>query len=341
MRGVLNVNKPSGITSYDVIRRLKPVLDTRQLGHAGTLDPLATGVLLVLVNEATKVADYLQMLDKEYRAEVRLGIRTDTDDMTGQTIEEKPVGDVRADAVEAILARFRGEIEQTPPAFSAVKVAGDRSYRLARKGEAPEHKPRLVTVHELELVGLRMAAERSGLRGQGLGEKDGDFRMQDAECRMQNTGQSADQWPVLTLRAKVSRGTYIRALARDIGAALGCGATLQSLVRTRVGAFTVQDAVLLDAPDIVRRLIPIGTALSFLPNATVKADAVGRLRSGQALANDEVRMTNDDCGNAARGELLNRCGSPIVVQDEAQRVLVIARYTDGKLRPKRGIYADA
>jgi tRNA pseudouridine55 synthase len=299
MRGVLNVNKPSGITSYDVIRRLKPVLDTRQLGHAGTLDPLATGVLLVLVNEATKVADYLQMLDKEYLAEIRLGIRTDTDDITGRILEEKSANDIKPEAVAAVLTRFRGEIEQAPPAFSAVKVAGDRSYRLARKGEAPEHKPRRVLVHELELVELRTAD--CGSRG-----------------------------PILKLRARVSRGTYIRALARDIGAELGCGATLHSLVRTRVGAFTVQDAVGLDAPDIVQHLIAIDQALAFLADVTVTADAVPRLRAGRRLDENDVVQ-----GWAPQS------AAPVVVRDADRRMLFIGEYRDQGLQPKRGIYADA
>jgi tRNA pseudouridine55 synthase len=299
MRGVLSVNKPTGITSYDVIRRLKPVFDTRQLGHAGTLDPLATGVLLVLVNEATKVADYLQMLDKEYSAEIRLGVRTDTDDVTGQVLEERPTANVTPDDVAAVLTRFRGEIEQAPPAFSAVKVAGDRSYRLARKGHAPEHKPRRVTVHEIELIELRTAS----------GEARG---------------------PILELRARVSRGTYIRALARDIGAELGCGATLHSLVRTRVGPFAVRDAVDLDAADIARQLIPIDQALAFLPGVTVTADAVRALRVGRRLEENDV----------AEG-WMPKAATPVRIRDAARRTLFIGEYRDQGLQPKRGIYADA
>jgi tRNA pseudouridine55 synthase len=302
MRGVLNVNKPSGITSYDVIRRLKPLFNTRRLGHAGTLDPLASGVLLILVNEATKIADYLQIPDKEYVAEIRLGIRTDTDDITGRVLAEKPVAGITREQVLSALAQFKGEIEQVPPDFSALKVRGERSYRLARKGETVEHAPRKVTVRELELVELRTADY--GLRG-----------------------------PMIRLRAVVSSGTYVRALARDLGEKLGCGATLQSLVRTRVGEFLLENAVVIEDPDLVSRLIPVPKALAFLPGATVVADAVPRLLSGQALANDEVRMTSDNCAAAAHD-------SPVVVQDEAQRVLFIAQYSDGKLKPKRGIYAD-
>jgi tRNA pseudouridine55 synthase len=295
MRGVLNANKPSGITSYDVIRRLKPVLGTRRLGHAGTLDPLASGVLLILVNEATKIADYLQMPDKEYVAEIRLGVRTDTDDITGRVLDEKSAVGITEERVLSVLAQFLGEIEQKPPAFSAVKVRGERSYRLARRGEAVEHAARRVRVHAKELL---------------------EFTS-----------------PILRLRLIVSSGTYIRALARDIGERLGCGATLQSLVRTRVGGFLIDDAVGIEDPDLVSRLIPVGKALAFLPGATVTAAAVPRLLSGRALSPDDVRMTNDDSASAA-------CDSPVVVQDEARRVLFIAQYADGNLKPKRGIYAD-
>jgi len=138
---------------------------------------------------------------------------------------------------------------------------------------------------------------------------------------------------VVHLRAVVSSGTYVRSLARDIGEKLGCGATLQSLVRTRVGEFSIENAVGIEDSDLVSRLIPVNTALAFLPGATVVADALPRLLSGRTLAQDEVRMTNDDCATTA-------LDSPIVVQDEAQRVLFIAQYSDGKLKPKRGIYAD-
>jgi len=292
MRGVLNVNKPSGITSYDVIRRLKPVLDTGRLGHAGTLDPLATGVLLVLVNEATKTAEYLQLQDKEYVAEVRLGIRTDTDDISGKVQEEKPVVGITREQVSAVIARFVGEVEQVPPVFSAVKKEGERSYRLARQGEVPVHAPRRVTVHELELLEVNL--------------------------------------PMLRLRAKVSRGTYIRALARDIGAALGIGATLQSLIRTRIGAFSVQNAVELEAADIAEHLIPVEQALAFLPFVTVADAAIPRLRTGRVLVEKDV----------VRGWSPDGFG-PVVITDSERRVLFVGEYREGKLKPKRGIYADA
>ncbi len=386
MRGVLNINKPSGITSYDVIRRLKPVLGAKKLGHAGTLDPLASGVLLILVNEATKIADYLQIPDKEYVAEIRLGIRTDTDDITGRVLEEKPVAGIDREQVLSALAQFKGEIEQVPPAFSAVKVQGERSYRLARRGEVVEHAPRKVTVRELELMELRTA---------DCGARNPEFptqrhkdtnpvpslefspqRHKDTKLlpnpefsppRHKDTSLVPGPQTVVRLRAVVSSGTYIRSLARDLGEKLGCGATLQSLVRTRVGEFLIENAVDIEDPGsefspprhkdtnpmsspdstrpgnkdanldmrlrLVSRLIPVNTALAFLPGATVVADALPRLLSGRTLAQDEVRMTNDDCGATAPD-------SPIVVQDEAQRVLFIAQYSDGKLKPKRGIYAD-
>ena len=155
IRGVLNVNKPSGISSYDVIRHLKPLLPGVRLGHAGTLDPLADGVLLVLVGAATKVADYLQAQEKEYEAEILLGVQTDTDDITGKVLAERPVMGITEARIRDALGEFQGEIEQVPPQFSAVKVEGERAYRVARSSARVELKPRRVKVMELQLLAVR------------------------------------------------------------------------------------------------------------------------------------------------------------------------------------------
>jgi len=250
MRGVLNANKPSGISSYDVIRRIKSILGSQTaLGHAGTLDPLASGVLLVLVGEATKISRFLLNLPKEYVAGVLFGKRTDTDDITGKTLDERPVNDLTAESVRAALDRFTGEIEQTPPVFSALKQDGQPLYRLARRGKEVRPKLRRVTVHELALL----------------------------------------DWtsPTATVRCRVSAGTYVRALARDLGESLGTIATLGSLVRTRVGQFAIEDATALDAVDaasLADRLTPIDAALAGMQKITVSPVQAQHLRQGKVVS---------------------------------------------------------
>ncbi len=260
MRGVLNVNKPSGMTSYDVIRRLKTVLgpDAPPLGHAGTLDPLAAGVLLILVGEATKISRFLAGSAKEYEAELLFGIRTDTDDVSGTAIAESPVPDMSEEKIRSLLAGFTGPIQQIPPAFSALKRNGVPLYRLARKGIKVQPEPRSVTVHKLELI----------------------------------------EWnpPRVRFLAAVSAGTYIRALARDLGQAAGTNATLAGLTRTRSGRFTLEQAVplrqlILDpkAPErIVENLVPIEQALPDLPRFTVSPELARRLLQGQTIRNPEA-----------------------------------------------------
>lgn len=249
MRGVLNVCKPAGISSYDVIRRLKPVVGVKtKIGHAGTLDPMATGVLLVLLGEATKVAGLLLGREKTYEAEVLFGTRTDTDDITGAVIETRPVPEVPADELRRALTGFNGQIMQAPPAFSALKQDGRPLYELARRGRPVQTEPRPVTVYQLELL----------------------------------------DWtpPRAQLRCTVSSGTYIRSLARDLGPALGTVATLARLVRTRVGQFTIDSAVEPDAlrqENIAGRLVPIADALPGMPRTTVEPEAARLLLCGRIV----------------------------------------------------------
>ncbi len=273
MRGVLSVNKPSGISSYDVIRHIKRLLspqsaiDNRQsaipLGHAGTLDPLASGVLLVLVGEATKISRFLLDLPKEYVAGVLFGRRTDTDDITGKTLDERPVSGLTAESVRTALARFTGDIEQVPPAYSALKQDGKPLYRLARKGQEVRPRPRKVTVYEQELLGWRS--------------------------------------PTATIRYRVSSGTYVRALARDLGASLGTEATLASLVRTRVGQFTVEDAVApeeLDATSLPQRLTPVDAALGGMPRVTVSTIQAQHLLQGKVVSRVDGQVAPGESGVA-------------------------------------------
>ncbi len=287
-RGVLPVSKPSGISSYDVIRQLRPLVPPRtRLGHAGTLDPLAQGLLLILIGAATKVSRFLMDSDKEYHAVVRFGIRTDADDITGQVIEQAPVPDIGTDRLTATLGQFVGTIEQTPPAFAAIKQQGQSQYKLARAGQPVVTRPRRVTIHSLQLL--------------------------------------AWQTPRLQLRCRVSSGTYIRALARDIGIALAVPATLEELTRTKVGIFTLDQAVslaTLSTATIPDRLVSIPDALADWPRVEIDADGATRLLRGQRV------LTNGNCP----GRLL--------AHTTDDRFLAVVNGGDRYLQPERIVYAD-
>ncbi|MFQ5845085.1 MAG: tRNA pseudouridine(55) synthase TruB [Planctomycetota bacterium] len=209
MDGILSLDKPAGITSLDAVTRVKHALGVPKAGHAGTLDPAATGVLLVCLGRATKLFDRLQLHDKEYHATVTLGVETDTYDAAGRVVARGPVPRLGAAGLEAALGPFRGEIRQVPPMYSALKHRGRPLYERARAGETVERAPRTVTVRELELLGFVP--------------------------------------PDLTLRIVCTRGTYVRSLAHDLGRALGCGAHLTALRRTRSGPYRDRVALTLAA----------------------------------------------------------------------------------------------
>jgi tRNA pseudouridine55 synthase len=201
--GILLVNKPQGWTSHDVVAKLRGILRTRRIGHGGTLDPMATGVLVLFIGKATKQVQFHQAVSKSYTAGLTLGIRTNTYDITGEVTYTAPEPiNVTSEQLETALARFRGEQPQFPPMFSAVKIKGKRLYEYARKGQEAERKPRNITVHKLEI-----------------------------------SGGSAANW---TLDIDCSKGTYIRSLCNDIGDALGTGGVMSSLVRTRSGDFYLE-----------------------------------------------------------------------------------------------------
>lgn len=206
--GILIIDKPAGWTSMDVCAKLRGILREKRVGHGGTLDPMATGVLPVFVGQATRAVEFAENSQKEYVAGLRLGLATNTQDITGETLETHPVTVTRAD-VEAALERFRGDIEQIPPMFSAIKINGQKLYDLARKGREVARKPRPVTIYTLELLSQ---------------ESETDYR----------------------LRCVCSKGTYIRTLCHDLGQALGCGGTLYDLRRTRAAGFTLDEAVTID-----------------------------------------------------------------------------------------------
>jgi tRNA pseudouridine55 synthase len=246
--GALLLDKPVGLSSNRALQEAKKLLGAKKAGHAGTLDPLASGLLLVLVGEGTKFAGPMLDADKEYLATVKLGATTSTADAEGEVLEERPVR-VSAEQVAAALAKFRGPIEQTPPMHSALKRDGVPLYRLARAGRSVERRPRRVEIHELELL----------------------------QCAP----------PILELRVRCSKGTYIRVLAEDIGTALGTGAHLAALRRTASGRFHVRDAATLEElrvmPNKRAALLPLRVLLEGLPSAELDAAAEARLRNGQPL----------------------------------------------------------
>jgi tRNA pseudouridine55 synthase len=206
--GLVVVDKPPGRTSHDVVARIRRLAGTRRVGHAGTLDPMATGVLVIGVEKATRLLGHLALTEKEYTATIRLGQATDSDDADGEIVAETSAAGVTREAIEAAAAALTGEIEQVPPGFSAIKVAGQRAYRLARQGAAPELAARRVTVSSFTVGDVR---------------RDGD--LVDADVAV-----------------TCSSGTYIRALARDLGAALGVGGHLTVLRRIRVGPYGIGQA---------------------------------------------------------------------------------------------------
>ncbi len=248
LHGLLVLDKPSGITSRDAVNRIQRQLPRRtRVGHTGTLDPLATGVLVICLGHATRLAEYVQAMPKTYCSTFLLGSTSDTDDADGSITPAPDSRPLPRPIIESALASFVGEIEQTPPAFSAAKVAGQRAYDLAREGGAVELRPRLVTVYRISI--------RSYV------------------------------WPNLDIEVHCGKGTYIRSLARDLGRKLGCGALVSVLRRTAVGPFTPELATPLDASfeTIRARMRPMSDAVAAISPVIVSEDEAQRLRQGQSI----------------------------------------------------------
>jgi tRNA pseudouridine55 synthase len=290
VHGWLVLDKPVGMTSTQAVGAVRRAYGAQKAGHAGTLDPLATGILPIALGEATKTVPYAVDGQKEYRFTVRWGIESDTDDAEGRTIATSDNRPDRA-AIEALLPSFIGEIEQTPPVFSAVKISGERAYDLARAGEAVELAPRTVVVDALELV----------------------------ECPDRDTAVFA---------AECGRGTYVRALARDMGRALGCHGHVIALRRTRVASFTEADAVTMDAltaaaeagEDALKALLrPVEAALANLAVLRVSREDTARLLRGQSVL--------------VRGQELPRPG-PAYATCKGHLV-ALGQIEKGELRPTR------
>ena len=249
MNGIVIVDKPDGWTSQDVTARLRRVFNTRRIGHGGTLDPMATGVLPVFVGRATRGVEFFEHAEKTYEATLRLGIATDTEDITGTVLQRREVGLSQEDFL-AVLPQFRGKIQQIPPMYSALKVNGQKLCDLARKGREVERQPREIEIYELEC--LEFAGETA------------------------------------RLRVRCSKGTYIRTLCKDIGEALGCGGCMETLRRTSAGAYTIAEAIplqeLLDCQEPEKYLRGVDTMFSAYPAVTLTANQEKRCRNGNSFS---------------------------------------------------------
>jgi len=260
--GLVIVDKPGGMTSHDVVARIRRLAGTRRVGHAGTLDPMATGVLVIGVEKATRLLGYLTLTEKQYDATIRLGQSTSTDDAEGEITFAASAKDVSAETLATAVTSLTGEIAQVPPAVSAIKVDGQRAYRLTRAGSAPELKPRPVTVYEFTVTAIRPAA-------------DGDLLDVDATVRC-------------------SSGTYIRALARDLGTQFGTGGHLTRLRRTRVGGYGLEAAKTLEQLAERFEVMPLAqAAAAAFPRRDLSADEARRLAHGGRLAPGPHAETKD------------------------------------------------
>lgn len=256
MNGIILVDKPQGFTSHDVVAKLRGILRERRIGHSGTLDPMATGLLVVFVGRATRAVEFAESHEKEYIAGLRIGIVTDTQDITGKVLTSSQKT-ITLEELQAVLPEFAGEIMQIPPMYSAIKVDGRKLYDLARSGIEVERKSRPVTIKELEI----------------LGEEAGDF----------------------VLRVVCSKGTYIRTLCHDIGQRLGTGAALSSLRRTKAGNYRVENALTIDEirelaakGEIDKALAPVDTLFSEYPSCAISDWQLKKCLCGNSFETSET-----------------------------------------------------
>jgi tRNA pseudouridine55 synthase len=287
---MLIIDKPAGLTSHDVVSRVRRILKTKRVGHTGTLDPFATGVMVILVGKATRLARFLDKDVKEYVAGVRFGSETDTGDLTGKSRDISFTRDpatLTIDEIEKVLAEFRGEIMQTPPMYSAKKVAGKKLYEHARKGEEIERKPIACTIYQLEMLA---ATEVSAAA------------------------------PVIHLKVSCSAGTYVRTLAEDIGRSLETGAHLTSLRRVAAGKFGLSEALKLEdlanLADPATALLPLDRTVSHLQRFELTGDRAEKTRGGLS-----TRTANDGFRDGEFVRMTTADGSLIAVgvYDEAER----------------------
>ena len=288
MDGFLNLNKPAGFTSHDCVARVRRLLRMKRVGHGGTLDPAATGVLPIALGRATRLLQFLRQ-GKTYRATIQFGLRTATDDLDGEILTKKPVSELELSAIESLLPKFQGSIQQIPPRYSAIQVGGKRMYDLARAGEIVDVPSRIVEVTDLEIVG---------------------WRSQD--------------FPKLELAITCGAGTYIRSIARDLGELLGRGGTLAGLIRTESHGFSLTDSLtleMLEAQVEAQNFQPLdpAQALSHLSKVNLTQNEAKRWSQGQRLANIEENSSEENSSL--------RLDTPLRVCDHTATFLGIGRWS--------------
>lgn len=316
IHGMINIYKEAGFTSHDVVAKLRGILKQKKIGHTGTLDPQAVGVLPVCLGNATKLCDMLTDKDKEYEAVLHLGVVTDTQDMTGTVLKECPVQVTPEEAVEAVLS-FQGEYAQIPPMYSALKVQGQKLYDLARQGREVERRARTVVIHQIEIREVQL--------------------------------------PYIRFTVACSKGTYIRTLCHDIGEKLGCGGAMESLKRTRVGSFTSGEALTLSQVEALRdegrveeKVLRVEDVFPFYPKVSAKTETVRLLENGNILYQNQVRALEKE---AEAAEAMNRTGRMcdksgfVPASDEEKKGRLVRMYDDSgvfygiyEYRKEQGIY---
>lgn len=295
INGIINVYKEAGFTSHDVVAKLRGILKQKKIGHTGTLDPDATGVLPVCLGNGTRLCDMLADKSKEYIAKMRLGVITDTQDMSGQILKQHTVA-CSEEEVRRVILSFQGTYGQIPPMYSALKVNGKKLYELAREGKEVERQPRQVTITEIEILSVAL--------------------------------------PVVEFRVSCSKGTYIRTLCQDIGEKLGCGAAMETLVRTRAGSFLIEDAVKLSEIEamvtegtVMQKIVPADEVFPALPKAVVKKEYRKRIDNGNFLLERQIVVTE---GNFAKAD-----GAQIRIYNDEEIFCGIYEYRseDKQLKP--------
>lgn len=314
INGMINIYKEAGFTSHDVVAKLRGILGQKKIGHTGTLDPQAVGVLPVCLGNATKLCDLLTDKDKEYEAVLRLGVVTDTQDMTGKILSESEVTITEEKAMEAVLS-FIGEYNQIPPMYSALKVNGQKLYDLARQGREVERQARSVTIHGIKIKDISL--------------------------------------PYIRFRVVCSKGTYIRTLCHDIGEKLGCGGAMESLKRTRVGGFIQEEALTLSQVEklrnegcIIEHVLKVEDIFDTYARMSIVPDAVRLLKNGNVLHQNQVLKVQDTISNDA-GEDKEALFYPVrgfTLTADVEGTLVRMYDTEGifygiyEYRKKQGIY---
>ena len=286
INGILNLDKPYGITSMEALRRLKRVSIQKKIGHTGTLDPIATGVIPVCFGKATRLVEDIMNNEKEYVATIRLGLATDTYDALGKTVKETSLSKISFERIQDALSNFQGEILQIPPMFSAIKINGNRLYNLARSGVEVPREPRKVNVYDIELL--------------------------DYSC------------PIVKLRIKCGKGFYVRSLANDLGSILGCGAIIQALTRTKSGPFEIENAITLDEAEenfvnkeFNNMIIPLDVAVNHLPIVNVTHEEANDLSNGKKIFSTEDSSIFSDSNSFSRYRVYDPKGLFVgIVRDE-------------------------